>query len=45
MLYSTTAPEQKHLKLIELLASGTVQQFPAVLKEPWRRPSSKASPI
>ncbi|WP_281453358.1 isocitrate lyase/PEP mutase family protein, partial [Paenarthrobacter nitroguajacolicus] len=28
MLYSTTTPEQKRLKLRELLASGTVTQFP-----------------
>lgn len=28
MLYSTTTPEQKRLKLRELLSSGTVQQFP-----------------
>lgn len=28
MLYSTTTPEQKRLKLRELLASGSIQQFP-----------------
>ncbi|MDQ4489848.1 methylisocitrate lyase [Sinomonas sp. ASV486] len=28
MLYSTTTPEQKRVKLREILASGTLQQFP-----------------
>jgi methylisocitrate lyase len=29
MLYSKTTPEQKRIRFRELLASGTIQQFPA----------------